>query len=332
MTQRPPNPVLGVIIPCYNEEAVLPALFDALDRLDETLSQPVYFLFIDDGSTDGTLAMLADRCDRDERCACLSFSRNFGHQDAVSAGLRHIRGDLVAVLDADLQDPPSVLPAFVERWNAGYDVVYGVRINRKERWPLRLAYAFFYRMLKKIAQVEVPLDAGDFSLMDRRVVDVINRMPEHNRFIRGLRGWVGFRQIGVPYERNARRSGASKYPFGKLMKLALDGLTAFSSVPLRLASWLGALASLFGLCYLVYALIRRASGDPPPEGWTSTIVIILFLGGIQLMMLGILGEYIGRIFDEVKNRPHYIQQREYGWLAEEPPASAEATPQPIPSR
>jgi dolichol-phosphate mannosyltransferase len=252
------------------------------------------------------LAVLADRCDRDERSACLSFSRNFGHQDAVSAGLQHIRGDFVAVLDADLQDPPSVLPTFVEQWKAGYDVVYGIRSNRKEPWPLRIAYAVFYRILKKIAHIEVPLDAGDFSLMDRCVVDVINQMPEHNRFIRGLRGWVGFRQVGVPYKRDARRSGTSKYSFGKLIKLALDGLTAFSSVPLRLASWLGGLASLFGLGYLMYALLRRASGDPPPEGWTSTIVIILFLGGIQLMMLGILGEYIGRIFDEVKERPQYV--------------------------
>lgn len=332
MTQRKATPELGVVIPCYNEEEVLPELFNELDELDQALPFPVYFLFVDDGSTDQTLEILAAACRRDPRFACLSFSRNFGHQDAVSAGLQHVRGDLVAVLDADLQDPPSVLPAFVEKWREGYDVVYGVRTNRKETLPLRLAYALFYRILKKIANVEVPLDAGDFALMDRRVVDVINRMPEHNRFIRGLRGWVGFRQTGVPYERLSRRSGASKYGVGKLVKLAFDGLMSFSAVPLRLASWFGALAAFLGFCYLVYALVCWTIGIALPKGWTSTIVIILFLGGVQLMVLGILGDYIGRIFDEVKNRPHYIQRTTLGWLDRQPhnePADAENVRRPI---
>ena len=316
MTKRKPTPELGIVIPCYNEEAVLAKLLDALDALDEALPLPVFFLFVDDGSTDATLAILAEVCSRDPRFACLSFSRNFGHQNAVSAGLQHVRGDVVAVLDADLQDPPSVLETFIEKWREGYDVVYGIRTNRKESLPLRLAYRLFYRILKKIANVEVPLDAGDFALMDRRVVDVINRMPEHNRFIRGLRGWVGFRQTGVPYERQSRRSGTSKYSLGKLTKLALDGLLSFSAVPLRLASWLGALAAFLGFCYLVYALICWTIGITLPQGWTSTIVIILFLGGVQLMVLGILGDYIGRIFDEVKNRPHYVQRTTLGWLEE----------------
>ena len=314
MTQRKPNPELGIVIPCYNEEEVLPELLDELDTLDKALPLPVFFLFVDDGSTDATLAILTEVCSRDPRFACLSFSRNFGHQDAVSAGLQHVRGDLVAILDADLQDPPSVLEAFVDKWRDGYDVVYGIRTNRKETLPLRLAYRLFYRLLKKIANIEVPLDAGDFALMDRRVVDVINRMPEHNRFIRGLRGWVGFRQTGVPYERQARRSGTSKYSVRKLTKLAFDGLMSFSAVPLRLASWLGAMAAFLGFCYLGYALICWIIGITLPPGWTSTIVIILFLGGVQLMVLGILGDYIGRIFDEVKNRPHYIQRTTLGWL------------------
>ncbi len=334
MTKRKQNPELGVIIPCYNEEEVLPELLKELDKLDQALPSPVYFLFVDDGSTDETLEILTAVCDRDERVACLSLSRNFGHQSAISAGLQHARGDILAVIDADLQDPPLAIPAFIDKWREGYDVVYGIRTNRKERLPLRLAYALFYRILKKIAHIDVPLDAGDFALMDRRVVDVINRMPEHNRFIRGLRGWVGFRQTGVPYERQSRHSGTSKYPFSKLMKLALDGLVSFSAVPLRLASWLGAMAALLGFGYLLYAFIARLAGVSIPAGWTSTVIIILFLGGIQLMVLGILGDYIGRIFDEVKNRPHYIQQKELGWLAERPlqdePADAENLRRSIP--
>lgn len=318
MTVRKKNPELNVIIPCYNEEEVLPELLRELDKLDEALPLPVHFLFVDDGSTDETLEILEAVCEQDERFACLSFSRNFGHQTAVSAGLHHVRGDLVAVIDADLQDPPSTIPVFIEKWKEGYDVVYGVRTNRKEALPLRLAYAAFYRLLKKLADVDVPLDAGDFSLMDRRVVDVLNRMPEHNRFIRGLRGWVGFPQIGVSYERRSRHSGASKYTFRKLMKLALDGLISFSAVPLRLASWFGTLAALLGFSFLLYMLICWIIGVEFPIGWASTVASILFLGGIQLMVMGILGDYIGRIFDEVKNRPHYILQKELGWLADAP--------------
>ncbi|MEM8486661.1 MAG: glycosyltransferase family 2 protein [Bacteroidota bacterium] len=312
---RIPTPELSVIIPCFNEAEVIPLLIPALEQLDDSLPFPVYFLFVDDGSTDQTLALITDVCNRDERFACLSLSRNFGHQNAVSAGLRHAKGDIVAVIDADLQDPPAVIADFVDKWREGYDIVYGIRQNRKEKWPQRLAYALFYRILKRIANIEVPLDAGDFSLMDRRVVDVINQMPEHNRFIRGLRGWVGFRQTGVAYERQERQKGTSKYTFGKLFKLALDGLISFSAVPLWLAGWMGAFSAMLGFGYMLYAFIARVAGIEIPKGWTSTIIIILFLGGIQLMVLGILGNYIGRIFDEVKNRPHYIANHTTGWLS-----------------
>lgn len=311
---RKPVPELTVIIPCFNEEEVLPLLIQELDELDAALPFPVFFLFVNDGSSDDSLPFLEELCERDNRYACLSLSRNFGHQNAVSAGLRHARGDIVAVIDADLQDPPSVIASFVDKWKEGYDVVYGVRKNRKEGLLQRLAYALFYRLLKQIANIEVPLDAGDFSLMDRRVVDVINQMPEHNRFIRGLRGWVGFRQTGVSYEREARRKGTSKYTFGRLVKLAFDGLISFSAVPLWLAGWMGALSAMLGFCYMLYTLICRIAGVELPEGWTSTIIVVLFLGGIQLMVLGILGNYIGRIFDEVKNRPHYVASQASGWL------------------
>ncbi len=314
--KRNPTPELSIIIPCFNEEDVIPLLLPELKKLDESLPFPVFFLFVDDGSTDNTFELIMEACNRDERFACLSLSRNFGHQNAVSAGLRHARGDIIAVIDADLQDPPSVIPAFVEKWREGYDVVYGIRKNRKEGWPQRLAYALFYRILKRIANIDVPLDAGDFSLMDRQVVDVINQMPEHNRFMRGLRGWVGFRQTGVAYERHERRKGESKYTFGKLLKLAFDGLISFSAVPLWLAGWMGALSAMLGFFYMLYALVCRIAGIQLPAGWTSTIIVVLFLGGIQLMVLGILGNYIGRIFDEVKNRPHYVANRTGGWLTD----------------
>ncbi len=314
MNKRDSQPELGLVIPCLNEEEVLPELLGILDSLD--IGAPVRVLFVDDGSSDSTLSILQEACNRDARYACLSFSRNFGHQEAVSAGLRHVRGDIVAVLDADLQDPPSVLGEFVQQWQGGYDVVYGIRTNRKESLPLRLAYRIFYRLLKWTANIHIPLDAGDFALMDRRVVDVINAMPEHNRFIRGLRGWAGFRQIGVKYERQMRRAGTPSYTFRKLTRLALDGLMSFSAVPLRLSGWLGILAAFLGFCYLAYALLGYFLGVEIPRGWTSTIVIVLFLGGIQLMVLGILGDYIGRIFDEVKNRPHYVPQAVFGWLDE----------------
>ena len=316
---RKTNPELSVIIPCYNEEEVFPLLVDELNKLDDALSFPVYFLFVDDGSTDGTLGLIESLCERDERFACLSLSRNFGHQNAVSAGMKHSIGDIVAVIDADLQDPPSVLPTFIEKWQEGFDIVYGIRQNRKEGLPQRFAYALFYRILKRIANVEVPLDAGDFSLMDRRVVDVINQMPEHNRFMRGLRGWVGFKQTGVAYERQARQRGTSKYSFGKLLKLAFDGLVSFSAVPLWLAGWMGALSAMLGFSYMLYAFVSRILGHEIPQGWTSTIIIILFLGGIQLMVLGILGNYIGRIFDEVKDRPHYITKQKAGWVTSTEP-------------
>jgi glycosyltransferase involved in cell wall biosynthesis len=329
MEKREHDPVLAVVIPCFNEEEVLPELLHELDNLDRSLSSPVYFMFVDDGSSDRTLEILQGLCDSDSRFACISFSRNFGHQAAVSAGLRHARGDVVAVIDADLQDPPSVIPAFIDKWREGYDVVYGVRTNRKERLLLRAAYSIFYRILKRIANVDVPLDAGDFALMDRRVVDEINRMPEHNRFIRGLRGWVGFRQAGVRYERLARHKGESKYTFRKLLKLALDGLISFSAVPLRLASWFGVMAAGLGFLYLAYAFVGKVAGLAIPPGWTSTIVTVLFLGGVQLMVLGILGDYLGRIFDEVKNRPDSIQRDAFGWVADGQPRAVKTEAEPL---
>jgi dolichol-phosphate mannosyltransferase len=306
MTRRKDRPTVGMVIPCYNEEDVIPQLVEEIKVFASKLDLPCRFLFVDDGSRDRTVELISEACQGDSRFGYISFSRNFGHQTAVSAGLRHAEGDIVAVIDADLQDPPEVIVEMIRLWRQGYDVIYGVRRNRKEHVLLRVAYTLFYRLLKGIAHTEIPLDAGDFSLMDRKVVDHINRMPEHNRFVRGLRGWVGFRQIGLPYERAERQAGAPKYNLVRLSKLALDGLISFSSVPLRLAAWVGAVSSVLGFGLLIWAFVSAFVLKNPPPGWASLAVMLLFFGGVQLLILGAIGEYIGRIFEEVKRRPLYV--------------------------
>ena len=311
---RPESPELGLVIPCFNEQEVLPKLVTELDRFMASVPYKVSILFIDDGSRDATYEQLLKACADDPRKACLKFSRNFGHQTAVSAGLAHIRGDVIGVIDADLQDPLDVLGQMVEKWREGHDVVYGVRRNRKEGAILRFCYAAFYRLLKRMANIDIPLDSGDFCVMDRRVVDVINRMPEHNRFIRGMRGWAGFKQLGFEYDRSARAAGETKYNLSRLLKLAFDGLVSFSTVPLRLASLLGMVAGTLGLLYLLYAIVIKVVDPSAPIGWASTIAVIIFFGGVQLLVLGIIGEYLGRVFDESKHRPLFIIDRRDGWV------------------
>ena len=306
---------LGIVIPCYNEAAVIDALYAELKNFMEEAAYEVRVLFVNDGSYDKTPLMLKDICERDGRFAMLSLSRNFGHQAAVSAGLLHIKGDVVGVMDGDLQDPPAAFNGMIEKWRQGFDVVYGIRKNRKENVLLKGAYALFYRLLNRLANVDIPLDAGDFSLMDRHVVDTINKMPEHNRFVRGLRGWVGFDHTGYLYERSPRAGGAPKYNLKKLVQLAFDGIISMSSFPLRIASWLGAIAALLGIIYAVYALGQVFFFNHPPSGWTSLVMLIIFFGGVQLIVLGIIGEYLGRVFDEVKNRPHYVIQNTEGWIS-----------------
>lgn len=317
--QRSYTPTLGVIIPCFNEEDVFPMLVRELQEFADSLEYEVNFLIVDDGSSDRTWQMASDVSHNDLRFGCIRLSRNFGHQTAVSAGLQHIKGDVVAVIDADLQDPPHVIKDMIDKWYEGYDVVYGVRVNRKEGILLRSAYSIFYRMMRKVANIDVPLDAGDFSLMDRRVVDHINAMPEHNRFVRGLRGWVGFNQVGVEYERSARAAGEPKYNLKKLFKLAMDGIITFSSMPLRLAVWIGTFSALLGFLYLFYVVILALFYQETPSGWASLVVLFLFIGGIQLLILGIIGEYIGRIFEEVKNRPVFVISDKAGWAEETEP-------------
>lgn len=305
-------PTLSVVIPIFNEEETLPALFQRLSAALDAIGEEYEVVFVNDGSRDASERMLREFHARDPRFKSIHFSRNFGHQTAITCGLDHARGRAVVAMDGDLQDPPEVLPDLLARWRDGYDVVYAVRQKRKEGLLKRSAYKAFYWILRRVSYLDIPLDSGDFSLIDRKVVDILKTMPERNRFVRGLRTWAGFRQVGYEYAREARFAGESKYSLGKLMKLAFDGLVSYSYVPLRLVSNMGMLVSFTALAYMAWLLLGRLFGGTPIEGWTSTVVIMLFLGGVQLLSLGVIGEYVGRIFEEVKHRPHYVVRERIG--------------------
>jgi len=307
------TPRLSVAVPVHNEEAILPEL---LRRLDAVLSGvpggPHEMVFVDDGSSDRTFDILAESAARDSRILAISLSRNFGHQAALSAALDHVSGDLVVVMDGDLQDPPEAIPLLLEAQRGGYDVVYARRIGRKEAWMLRLAYFLFYRLIAAVSNIRLPLDAGDFALLTRRVVESLRAIPEHHRYLRGLRAWVGFRQIGVPVERAERFAGQSKYGPIRLLRLALDGLLGFSMAPLRAASLLGLAAIVGSLGYAAYAVYVKLFSGKPPTGFTALIVGVTLLSGVQLLVLGIIGEYVGRVYEETKGRPSYIIGRVAG--------------------
>jgi polyisoprenyl-phosphate glycosyltransferase len=251
---------------------------------------------------------------RDSHVRILNFSRNFGHQVAVTAGIQHATGDAVVLIDADLQDPPELIKEFVRKWQEGYDVVYAIRKSRAgETWFKKFTAAIYYRTLRKLIDIEIPLDTGDFRLMSRKVVDSLNAMPERHRFIRGLVSWVGFKQIGVEYERQERFAGETKYPLKKMIKFALDGITAFSYKPLQLASWLGVYAALIGFVGILAIIALKFLTEVTVQGWSSLMVVVLFIGGVQLGILGIMGEYLGRIYDEVRGRPLYLLQERIGF-------------------
>jgi len=313
-TQTTSRPRLSLVVPLFNEQETLPKFYERATAALSRTGESYEIIFVDDGSRDATLDELRQLASRDERVRVLSFSRNFGHQTAVTAGMNYAKGDAVAVIDGDLQDPPEVVPQLMKRWREGYHVVYAIRRTRKENLFKRAAYLLFYRLLRSMSYVDMPLDAGDFAIMDRRVVDLLNDMPERNRFVRGIRAWVGFKQIGYEYDREPRFAGQSKYPLSKLFRLAYDGVISYSFVPLRMVTQLGFLISLVAFLLIVYFLgLRILFGRELLVGWTSTIVVILFLGGVQLISLGILGEYVGRIFDEVKRRPLYVVKEELGF-------------------
>ena len=303
------RPELSVIIPVFNEAENLPTLHGRLTRALVNLGMEYEIVLVDDGSQDQSPDILRRMEAEDQRIVIVEFARNFGHQVAISAGLEQSRGQVVCIMDADLQDPPEVLHTFLAKWREGWEVVYAIRTERKEWWGKRLAYAGFYRLLQRVANIDIPLDAGDFCVMDRRVVDLLVRMPERNRFVRGIRSWVGFKQIGVPYERHARHAGAPKYTFRKLLYLALDGLISFSHMPLRIITLLGFSVSFLSFLVALFYLVKKFTLGTGVPGFTTLVVYIFFLSGIQLMTIGVIGEYIGRISDEVKRRPLYVARR-----------------------
>jgi len=304
---------ISVVVPALNEQELLNELYKRLSNSLDNIDKDYEIIFVDDGSTDETLNLLKELNRNDQRVKSISFSRNFGHQTAISAGLSFSSGVAVIIMDADLQDPPEILPKFIEKWKAGYKVVYGIRRFRKEIMFKRVAYKVFYRVLKSISRIDIPLDAGDFCLMDRKVVDIINGLPERARFVRGLRSWAGFSQIGLEYERDRRLAGKAKYDLYKLLKLAIDGIISFSDFPLRMAIAIGSIVSTLSIIYAGYITYLRLFSIYEIPGWATIVVAITFLGGVQLIMLGVLGSYISRIFDEVKARPLYIISETVGF-------------------
>ncbi len=300
------TPALSVVVPFYNELANLDSIHRRLVDSLEPLGISYELIFVDDGSRDGTSEHLDDLHETDSNVVVIHLSRNFGHQPAVSAGLDHSRGRAVVVMDGDLQDPPEVIPQFLDRWRDGFDVVYAVRRRRKEGPLKRFGYFSFYRVMNAISDLEIPLDSGDFCLMDRRVVDAMQSLPERARFVRGLRTFVGFRQTGIDYDRAARELGRSKYSLRALIGLAMDGLVSFSNYPLRLVTYLGLVTAILALVLTGWVFVDAFVHHTAPRGWASGIVAVLFMGSIQMIGLGIIGEYIRLIFLESKGRPSYI--------------------------
>ena len=296
-----------IVIPVYNERPVLPELQRRLDAVLAGAGERAELLFVDDGSEDGSGAWLEALAGADPRVSLLSLSRNFGKEAAVSAGLDHARGAAVIVIDADLQDPPELIPELLRRWREGYDVVYTVRASRRgESWLKVGSARWFYRVMGRLSAVPVPADAGDYRLLSRRAVDALKALPESHRYLKGLYAWVGFPQPSVSYHREARAAGRSKWSYWRLWNHALDGITSFSTAPLKLATWLGLATSTLAFLYGLYLLLRTLLFGNPVPGYPSLIIVILFLGGVQLICLGIIGEYLGRTYEESKRRPLYL--------------------------
>jgi polyisoprenyl-phosphate glycosyltransferase len=307
-----PLPRLSVVVPLYNEAGNVAPLVERIGAVLERL-RPEYdseIVLVNDGSTDDTVAAVRRAMERQRHVVLVNLSRNFGHQLAATAGIEIAGGDAVVLMDGDLQDPPELIETFVRRWRQGYDVVYAVRRTRQgeSRFKVFTARAF-YRVIKRLTKIAIPLDAGDFRLMSRRVVDALRRSPERHRFLRGMVSWVGFNQTAVEYDRDVRHAGTTKYPLTKMIRFAMDGITSFSDIPLRFASYFGFAVSAIAFVYALVIIGFKLFSLKPPAytpGWASTIVAVLFLGGVQLMSLGILGEYLGRVYDEVKGRPLYL--------------------------
>lgn len=312
------SPKYSFVIPVYNEEKTILELYQRVHAVMKQMDGSVELILVNDGSRDRSLQLLRDLHEKDPRICYLSLARNFGHQVAVTAGLNFVRGQVIVILDADLQDPPELIPDMIEKWRQGYQVVYAQRTQRRqEGWFKRFTAYVFYRLLKRLADVDIPTDTGDFCLLDRRVVDVLNSMPERNRYIRGLRSWVGFQQTAVRFERDPRFAGEVKYTFGKSLALALNSLVSFSKVPLRISTYVGLLAAVAAiLMALLVVYWRIFVPHSPLTGFTIILVAIFFLGAVQLVSIGILGEYIGHIYEEVKGRPLYTLAEVGGFSAQ----------------
>ena len=313
------RPKYSFIIPVYNEEETLLEMYRRVRAVMDRMDGAVELIMVNDGSRDRSLSLLRDLHEKDSRVCYLSLARNFGHQIAVTAGLNYVRGDAIVILDADLQDPPELIPDLVEKWRQGYQVVYAQRTQRRqESWLKRLPAYLFYRVMQRLADVDIPLDTGDFCLMDRRVVDVLNRMPEHNRYIRGLRSWVGLPQTSIHFEREPRFAGDVKYTFRKSLSLAANGLVTFSRVPLRLSTYVGLLAAAVAILMAILVLYWRIfTPHSPLTGFATILIAVFFLGAVQLVSIGILGEYVGRIYEEVKGRPLYVLSEVAGFTEEQ---------------
>jgi glycosyltransferase involved in cell wall biosynthesis len=306
---------LTVVIAAFNEEAALPLLHPRLLAVLDTLDLEGRILYVDDGSRDDTWAILQGLAKNEPRVALLRLARNFGKEAALTAGLDHVQTDAALVLDADGQDPPELIPEFVAKWREGFDVVYGTRTRREgESWIKRATAAMFYRVINRLSQTPIPPDTGDFRLMSRRVLDALGQLRERQRFMKGLFAWVGFRQVALPYQRAPRVAGASKFNYWRLWNFALEGITGFSTVPLRVATYLGFFAAFVAIVYALWIIAKALIWGDPVHGWPTMMAVILFLGGVQLMALGVIGEYLGRLYLEAKQRPLYLvsERREHG--------------------
>ncbi len=328
-----PHPELSLVLPVYNEEPVIAELRARLDAFLETLGSSYEVIFVDDGSSDRSREMLRELCERTPEYKLISLSRNFGHQAAITAGLDYATGDAVVVMDADLQDPPEVVSEMLAQYRAGFDVVYGVRKRRHgESLFKRATAAAFYRLLRAMVGVPIPVDAGDFRLMSRRVVLAMRALRETHRFVRGMVSWVGFRQTAVLYDRPERFAGETHYPLGKMLRFAIDGITSFSVVPLKMAIWLGVFAGLMGVVVALLAAYAHFFTQATIPGWTGIMVAVCLSASAQLLMTGVLGNYVGRIYEEVKRRPLYLVEDEYNTnvrpVTDEPPASIRTFPHP----
>ena len=317
---RDRDPFVSIVVPVYNEEHAIGPYLATVRAAVEGSGLRCEFVFVDDGSRDRTIEILRAQQETDPRICVVRLSRNFGKEAAVTAGLDLARGDVVVPMDVDLQDPPSLLPQLIEKWREGYDVVYGVRVSRSSDTGLKRATAgWFYRLFNRVSSVPIPENVGDFRLLDRRVIEALKLFPERNRFLKGLFAWVGFRSVGVPYSRAERVAGRSSWNYWKLWNFALDGITGFSTVPLRIWVYFGAVVSFVGFAYALYLVVRVFTTGIDEPGYSSIMVAILVFGGLQLLSLGLLGEYVGRIFSEVKQRPVYVVDRLWESRAKDEP-------------